>query len=450
MAESVGYFGDVRRERRGAEIFERIVARNSLVQRKVGGDRAGEIAMDRFLGCPEVTKEEILRTLSRRTAERCAGRRVVVAQDTTEVNFSGRELGRIGLGPGGDGASAGFFIHAAVAIDAEDEAVLGLAAAEIWTRRGKIEQSRRKRGPADKESARWLRTAQSVEELQGAAGQVIVVADRECDIYPFFVHRPEDIDLVVRSAQNRSVEDGGLLFEEPLQWQALSRTTLTLVPRKPGERPRTARLELRAGRVRLRRPRTVAATELPFVELSFVEAREVEAPKGVQPLHWRLLSSLPADNAGQAAEIVRLYRLRWRIEQVFRALKNDGLQLPDVQMQRADKLLKLAALGLGAAVRILQLVDARHRSSRPASDVADPLVIHAASLIAPTLQGRTARQQNPHPHGSLSWLSWLVARLGGWNCYYKPPGPKTMAHGWNRLIEQARGILLASNYTHNV
>ena len=450
MVESVGYFGDQRRQRRGAKLFEQIVARSSLVQRRVGGDRAGEIAMDRFLGCPEVTKEEILQTLSQRTAERCAGRRIVVAQDTTEVNFSGRELGRVGLGPGGDGASAGFFIHAAVAIDVADEAVIGIAAAEIWTRRGRVEGTQWQRRHADKESARWLRTAQTVRERLRAAEQVIVVSDREGDIYRFFAECPQGTDLVVRSAQNRSVQGGGLLFEEPAQWKVLSRTTIELLPRKAGEKPRTATVELRAGRVRLCRPKYAAANEPPCVELSLVEAREVGAPRGVKPLHWRLLSTLPADDAAQAAGIVRLYRLRWRIEQVFRALKNDGLQLPDVQMQRADKLLKLAALGVGAAVRILQLVDARHRSPRPASDVADPLVIYAASLIAPTLQGRTARQQNPHPHGSLSWLSWLVARLGGWNCYYKPPGPKTMAHGWNRLIEQARGILLASNCTQNV
>ena len=30
----------------------------------------------------------------------------------------------------------------------------------------------------------------------------------------------------------------------------------------------------------------------------------------------------------------------------------------------------------------------------------------------------------------------MVARLGGWNCYYRPPGPKTMADGWKRLAER--------------
>ena len=33
---------------------------------------------------------------------------------------------------------------------------------------------------------------------------------------------------------------------------------------------------------------------------------------------------------------------------------------------------------------------------------------------------------NFHPPRSLAWLAWIVARLGGWNSYYKSPGLKTM------------------------
>ena len=167
-------------------------------------------------------------------------------------------------------------------------------------------------------------------------------------------------------------------------------------------------------------------------------------------MHWRLLSSLPADTAEQAEEIIQLYRLRWRIEQVFRALKSDGLKLPEVQMQNGTKLLKLAALGLAASVRILQLVDARDGSKRPALDVADEPMIEAALAIGPTLEGKTVRQQNPHPPRSLGWLAWIVARMGGWNCYYKPPGPKTMGIGWHDFTQHAAGFLLARQMPQNV
>ena len=72
--------------------------------------------------------------------------------------------------------------------------------------------------------------------------------------------------------------------------------------------------------------------------------------------------------------------------------------------------------------------------------------IEAAAAIG-TLEGATAQQKNPHAAGSLPWLSWIVARLGGWNCYYKPPGPKTMARGFDRLAARIEGFTLAGTST---
>ena len=66
------------------------------------------------------------------------------------------------------------------------------------------------------------------------------------------------------------------------------------------------------------------------------------------------------------------------------------------------------------------------------------------------LEGNTARQRNPHPKNSLAWLSGIIARLGGWNCYYKPPGPKTMRQGWDRFAAIAEGSALANVAGQNV
>jgi len=161
-------------------------------------------------------------------------------------------------------------------------------------------------------------------------------------------------------------------------------------------------------------------------------------------VHWRLLTTLPATTKADAEEVVRLYRLRWRIEQVFRALKSDGLALEETQLEEAGRIFKLAALGLAAAARILQLVDARDGSKRPASDVIDPELIEPVAAIGKTLEGSTERQKNPHAKGTLGWLAWIAARLGGWNCYYKPPGPKTMAIGWRQLAAMISGYIIAA------
>ena len=132
-----------------------------------------------------------------------------------------------------------------------------------------------------------------------------------------------------------------------------------------------------------------------------------------------------------------------RIEEVFRILKKDGLDLEASQVTEAARLFNLAAGGLVASVRLLQLVDARDGSSRPATDLLAADQIPAAAAIGAGLEGRTQRQRNPWPAGSLAWLAWIVARLGGWNCYYRPPGPKTMANGWQRLAERLAGFAAA-------
>ena len=49
--------------------------------------------------------------------------------------------------------------------------------------------------------------------------------------------------------------------------------------------------------------------------------------------------------------------------------------------------------------------------------------------VAARLEGKTARQKNPHPKGSLAFAAWVIARLGGWNGYHGKPGPKTMRWG---------------------
>ena len=98
-----------------------------------------------------------------------------------------------------------------------------------------------------------------------------------------------------------------------------------------------------------------------------------------------------------ALEVIRLYRLRWRIEEVFffRVLKRDGLALEETQVEGKRRLFNLAALGLVAATRILQLTDARSASARPATDVIDESLIEAADAIGRTLERKTAKQQNP-------------------------------------------------------
>lgn len=442
---------DGRLEERGEWLIDRIVETHSLVLKTVGGDRAGEGAINRYLGNDRVDPADILAPAIERTANAAKGRRVVVAQDTTEVNFAGRARRRKGLGPAGDGVSPGFFIHPQIVIEADQEAVIGIAGAEIWTRAEDRTGDHHKRPTEDKESRRWLEGAHTAAKALPGAVQIVMAGDRENDIYGFYVCRPECVDFVVRAAQDRALDDGTCLKQTADAWEGLVCCNVAVAARpagaKGGPRPaRTARVEVRAGLITLLRPKS-ASRDLPArVTLGLVEVREIGAPAGVEPLMWRLLTTLSIATAEDALEVVRIYRLRWRIEEVFRVLKKDGLDLEASQVTEAARLFNLAACGLLASVRILQLVDARDGSVRPATDVIEAEAIPAVAAIGAELEGGTVRQQNPWDEGSLAWLAWIVARLGGWNCYYRPPGPKTMSNGWHRLAERLAGFATAERH----
>lgn len=441
--ESLG-IGDVRVAARGQWLVERIVTAGSVVLRRIGQTRAEEVAAHRYLSSGSVTPEGILEALSARTSQACAGRRVVAVQDTTQIHFKGRCAARRGLGPTSDGESPGFFIHPVVAVDAEDEAVLGLVHGQIWTREPERVPSRKSRPLEDKESGRWIVGTKMAGERLAAASGVIVVTDREGDIYSHFARRPANVDLLIRARHDRALEGGGALSAALAGRPAGTPRPVRVAPRGPGEKGRIAQVVVRAATVRIARPATAAPSDAQALDLGLVEAREPAPPPGTKPLLWRLVTTLPVDTPAAADEVVRLYRLRWRIEEVFRAMKRNGLRLEDTQVQDAERLFRLSALALGAAVRIIQLVDARDGSDRPMSDVLDDDLSAAVAVIGKTREGSTVKQQNPHPPGSLAWLAWIVARYGGWNCYYKPPGPKTMAIGWDRFAATLAGFILAT------
>jgi hypothetical protein len=257
----------------------------------------------------------MVETLAARTASACVGREIVVAQDTTEINFAGHEERRRGLGPAGNGISAGFFIHPQIAIDSKTGAVLGLLGAKIWTRTDEIAAANADaRALEDKESIRWLEGAECAAACLTDAASVVVVADREGDIYASFARCPAGVDLIVRAAQDRTLRDGTRLFAAPASWPELAQTEVRVAPSRAGARGRIAKVALRAGSVVISRPRQGSdLSDPPHLTLYMVEAREIGGPADGSLL-WRLLTTRVVTTAADAAEIVRLYRLRWRID----------------------------------------------------------------------------------------------------------------------------------------
>ena len=141
--------------------------------------------------------------------------------------------------------------------------------------------------------------------------------------------------------------------------------------------------------------------------------------------------------------------LVWDIEQVFRTVKSAAMQTDASLVTQARRFVKLAVVALIAAVRIMQIVIGRDgKTEQVLADALDPAHEPALMALNEKLEGRTEKLKNPHPQGSLAWLSWIVARLGGWSGYtsrgYKPAGPKTIARGLARLDGIIEGWALHS------
>lgn len=439
-------FGDKRLGKRGDLLFERMVAEQRCSLRGIGQGRCEVLGFHRFLMNEKVTAGEIVASAARPLGPAARGLHVLAIQDTTEVNFE-RHAGRVkGLGPAGNGRDRGLFVHPAIAIDADSGALLGLAGAQLWTRPEQARQSDHQALPIeDKESHRWLAVAEQAKRALAEAAHVTVVADRESDIYEEWTRLPDArCDLITRACWNRSLADGGSLFAAAGAWPQADARTIELRA-QPGRLRRTAKLALHYGTVIIKRPRHCSDRSAPKrLTLTLVELREVETT-AAEPIHWRLLTTHRVDSLEAAWQIVHWYRQRWHIEQLFRTMKSQGLDLEASQVSTAEGLLKLSAMATVAAVRIMQLVLGRDGSAqRPASDLIAPALLPVASALQARLEGKTAKQKNPHAVASLAWLAWIVARLGGWNGYpsERPPGPITMGRGWAKFEAIAYGWVL--------
>lgn len=428
-----------------------MVARKTVCLRRLGGSRGGELQAGRFFANPKVTAEKIVAGWSERTGAASAGRHVLAIQDTTEVKFPTQAQRRRGLGPVKSGNVHGVLVHAMLAVEAETHACYGLVGGEVWTRPGVVATPHRERPLEQRESRRWVETAEQAKMVLAPAAMVTVVDDREGDIYPKWASVPAGgFHLLTRAMSDRRLAGDHpkdtTLFSAAARFPLADTRAIELPARPPERAKRIATLQLRFGEVEICRPRDEQDRSLPAtVRLHLIEVMEVAAPAGVEPLHWRLLTTHAIEDADQAWRIVGWYRARWVIEQLFRVMKSQGLQLEDSQLASADRLVKLAAVATKAACIDIQLTQERDGGQAlPASVVFSEPEIETIEALTPTLEGTTERQKNRHPRAGLARAAWVIARLGGWNCYYKPPGPITFRRGMEQFQAIHRGRMLGA------
>lgn len=400
------------------------------------GERSATKAAYRFLNNEKVTPKAIYAAHRQATLERVKGQPVLLAvQDTTVFNFTLHRQTR-GLGPIGQPGLSGFFLHSCLGVSV-DGVPLGLLAHHLWVRppEGKDSRKTHKARPlAGKESTRWVTVTQEAVEGVPPATKVVMVGDRESDIFDLHLLASEKgYDILVRAAQDRRLD-----ASEDHLWNAVERapvlgqTTIT-VPRS-GERPeRTATLTMQAAAVTLRPPYYRKKELLASPSSNAVLARETSAPEGAEPVEWLLLTTLPAATFSQALQCLTWYTYRWRIERYHYILKS-GCLVEKLQLETAERLMRALAVYSIVAWRLLWLTyQARQTPDAPCTVV---LANSEWRALYATLKKTTIPPDHPPDlHTAVRW----IAKLGGFLGRKSDgePGVKVLWRGFRRLQDLA-------------
>jgi hypothetical protein len=366
----------------------------------------------------------------------------LIIEDTTQLDYSSHPATE-GLGVIGDGGGRGFELHSALAVRVEswtlaqrpEGTVTGLFAQECRVPRpAPPGETRGERLRRPRKSQTWA-AAFKAAGRPPAGSQWIYVADRESDFYePMQLCQQHGVDFIIRSGQHRRLADAaGSLLETLAQAPVLGRSTVE-VRTRGGQPARTASVELRCVRVQLDGPWRPGGWQTPLAEMSVVEVKEVQAPAGVQePLHWKLLTSLPSQTPAQVLRIVGRYAARWWIEEYHKALKS-GAGVEESQLERADRLAALIAVLAVVAVRLLSAkMLARSR----------PETFEVAASFGPEMLALLEQKIGP-PKGGWTNRNVLIAtaRLGGFLARKHDglPGWQTIWRGWQRLRWMYEGL----------
>ncbi len=412
----------------------------------------------RFLNNDQVTPEAVLAPHQRRTVERAAGHTEVLAvHDTTSFRFCDEDT-REGLGPilHKHGAR-GFYSHVSLAVAlGESRDPLGVLAVHDYVRADERTWSKKAKTLSDPNNERHrfaLAIDRCEKQLSGRA-QVIHVIDREADIYELFARMVAcQQRFVIRLSEDRATPSkregtrGHLKLSDVVRsLEGVAEREVPLSPRKGSKLPvsrrihptregRVAKLSFRATAVEVRRP-DCADDQLPkSLTLHLVNVIELDPPQGQPTVEWTLLTTEPIDTEHAVLRVVDIYRARWTIEELFKALKT-GCAFEQRQFRSYSALRRLLAVMLPVAWRLLRIrTAARIDPNRSGSDLLSAVQM---KLLAATSK-RVALPSEP----TAAQVLLAIAGLGGHLRRNGPPGWLTLGRGFDSLLAYEVGYRAA-------
>lgn len=423
--------GDARRNARAKKLLTRFAEKPTASIVGACSGWSETMAAYRFASSDTFEWNDIMEPHWQRTHERMSQESVVLCvDDTTELDFNGQTID--GLGPLNYEARRGMYVHPTYAISPE-RVPLGVMNAWMWARKPKDANGERH---DIKESTRWIEGYERVAEAaaQLPTTRLVYVADREADILELMIRADElgtPADWLIRASHNRSLEGGEKLWHKLGQSEPVGEVQFQMASR-PGQKARTITQALRMQRVTLR-------TKTGVLEVTCIEATEVNAPTGVKPVQWRLLTNRTVAGADDVIELIDWYRARWEIEMYFNVLKN-GCKVEEMQLSEIDRLERALALFMIVAWRIAYLM----RLGRTCPDLDAALFFDQDEIRGAYLLMKKRRPPLPP---RLNEVLRLVAQCGGFLARKGDgePGAKTIWEGLQRVMTAAEAIRALRN-----
>jgi len=424
-------FGDERLTQRAVKTAAAVMLHPAgTLPTKLGSNEL--LGFYRLANNPKVTHAKMLECHREQTVQRMNATAgvVLLISDTTEVDFSGLESVQ-DRGQIGNGTCRGLLCHNVLAVDFDNCQVLGLVNQVTHKRRqvSKNETMRQKRQDPQRESRLWKRALEDVPTA--ADGRLWVnVCDRGADMFEnieFWDNRGEK--YVIRSKSNRKIIDENgkkrRLHHYARKLNRVGKQTIH-VSENHGQPSRDARVEIGFAKVTLPAPRQKRGEHGDHpVTTWVVHVREVDAPKGIKPLEWILLSNVPVNSAEEGWLCVAWYRRRPMVEELHKAMKT-GCGIEQVQFTTRKALEVSLALLSVVATQLVRLRDmSRDEQARdtPATEIVDPICVEVLSLMLfkrikslstyefcmalAKLGGHLGRKSDKRPGWLVLWRGWM-------------------------------------------
>jgi hypothetical protein len=454
-------FGDKRLDDRGNDIVRSLFIRGSHSIRQFSQTSAHLKGNYRFFENEQTTEEAIVKGMSKRCAAAVKGKVVLSIQDTSEINLYNhknriKQDGSIGM-TNAPKNGLGFMTHPSFVVDASTGFPYGYGHVHFYNRElerkpvEKRDKHQYKKLPIEeKESNKWLLSCQSVKESLKDAAMVIIVQDREGDIYEQFASVPDEkTHLLIRSKSNRTLPEGGKLFNKLSLSPAAGTYSFDIEgDKRKRQKKRTAKMEVRFTEVEIKNSSRTAKDIAPIVKLYYIEAKEAGSKKG--GICWRLLTTLPINTLESARMIIEWYSWRWMIEEVFRILKKEGFDIEASELGSGTSVKKLCLLTLDAIIKIFQMRIAYEEDETdglPAEMCFEEPEVELLEKQSKKLEGKTEKQKNPYRVSSLRYAAWVIARLGGWKGYVRArkPGITTLWIGLKKFYDIYNGFVIGKD-----